>query len=209
MYLRRVLSTALLALMLSGVAPATASADWLFTPFIGMNFSGGATIRDAFDEVDDEFENKLTYGATLAWMGAGIVGFEFDFGYSPDFFESTVRPDEVDFGDNNLLTLMGNVILGIPVGGQTGVGIRPYLSGGVGVIRSSVGDAADVFDISSNDWGFNVGAGVHGFFTDNVGIRGDFRYFRSLRDNEPDDEFDVALGALHFWRGTVGVTFRF
>ena len=48
-----------------------------------------------------------------------------------------------------------------------------------------------------------------GFFTDNIGLRGDVRYFRSLQDNEPDDEFDVALSDFRFWRGTVGVTFRF
>ena len=63
--------------------------------------------------------------------------------------------------------------------------------------------------MSSNDWGFNVGAGLTGFFADNVGIRGDVRYFRSLQDNEPDDELDLALGDLRFWRGSVGITFRF
>ena len=67
----------------------------------------------------------------------------------------------------------------------------------------------DLFELNSTDWGFNVGAGVTGFFTDNIGLRGDVRYFRSLEDNEPDDEFDVALSDFRFWRGTVGVTFRF
>jgi hypothetical protein len=40
-------------------------------------------------------------------------------------------------------------------------------------------------------------------------VRGEVRYFRSLQDNEPDDEFDVALGSFHFWRTSVGATFRF
>jgi hypothetical protein len=48
-----------------------------------------------------------------------------------------------------------------------------------------------------------------GFFSDNVGIRGDVRYFRALQDIESDDEFDVSLGDLRFWRGSVGITFRF
>ena len=104
---------------------------------------------------------------------------------------------------------MANVVLGAPIGGQSGMGIRPYASGGVGIIRSQIGDAEDLFDVDSNDWGFNVGAGVTGFFADNVGLRGDVRYFRSLQDNEPDDELDVALGDLRFWRGSVGITFRF
>ncbi len=63
--------------------------------------------------------------------------------------------------------------------------------------------------MDSTDWGFNVGAGVAGFFTDNIGLRGDVRYFRSLQDNEPDDEFDVALSDFRFWRGRSGLTFRF
>ena len=63
-------------------------------------------------------------------------------------------------------------------------------------------------DIDNTDFGFNVGAGIMGFFNDNVGIRGDIRYFRSLRDVDPDG-VDIELGGFKFWRGTVGVTFKF
>lgn len=209
MALRRILITGCLVLMVSVVAPAKASADWLFTPFIGMNWGSSVTFNDAFGDTEDEFEKRVNFGASLAWMGAGIAGFEIDFGYSPNFFESTEGEADFDFGDSNLTTLMANIVLGAPIGGQSGPGIRPYASGGVGIIRSSIGGADDFFDIDSNDWGFNVGAGVQGFFADNIGIRGDVRYFRSLQDNEPDDEFDVTLGDLRFWRGSVGITFRF
>ena len=78
-----------------------------------------------------------------------------------------------------------------------------------GIIKTRIDDADDLFKVNSTDWGFNVGGGVAGFFTDNFGLRGDVRYFRSLQDNEPDDEFDVALGSFSFWRGTVGLVFRF
>ena len=195
--------------MVTLAAPAKASADWLFTPFIGMNWGSAVTFNDALGDFDDEFEKRVNFGASLAWMGAGIAGFELDFGYTPNFFESTEGDDDFDYGDSNLTTVMANVVLGAPIGGQSGMGIRPYASGGVGIIRSQIGDAEDLFDVDSNDWGFNVGAGVTGFFADNVGIRGDVRYFRSLQDNEPDDELDVALGDLRFWRGSVGITFRF
>jgi opacity protein-like surface antigen len=107
---------------------------------------------------------------------------------------------------------MANLTLGAPIGGQSGGGIRPYASGGVGIIRSKIDDPLDLFEVDSTDFGFNVGAGVAGFFTDNIGIRGDVRYFRSLEDIESDVEdldLDVSLGDLRFWRGTVGVTFRF
>jgi len=189
-------------------APTRASADWLLTPFLGANFGGDASFGD-FDDFDDEAEKRLDLGASLAWMGAGIVGFEADFGWSPNFFENTIGPGNFEFGDSNVTTLMANVLVGAPFGGQRGPGIRPYGSGGVGLIRSRI-DGGELFnDLSTNDFGINIGAGIHGFFNDNIGIRGDIRYFRSLTDNEPDDEFDLALSDFDFWRATVGVTIRF
>jgi opacity protein-like surface antigen len=209
MSLRKIFITGCLVFMVTAAAPARASADWLFTPFIGMNFGGSVTFNDAFGDFEDEFEKRGTFGASLAWMGAGAIGIEFDFGYSPNFFESTEGEADFDYGDNNVTTLMANLVVGAPIGGQSGLGLRPYASGGVGIIRTHIDDAFDLFDVSSNDWGFNAGAGIAGFFSDNIGLRGDIRYFRSLQDNEPGDEFDLALGSLKFWRGSIGITFRF
>lgn len=188
--------------------PSRASADWLFTPFLGANFGGNASFGE-FDDFEDEFERRVDLGASIGWMGAGIVGFEVDFGWSPNFFENTVGPGDFEFGDSNVTTLMGNVLVGAPIGGQTGPGIRPYGSGGLGLIRSNISGGDFFDDLNTNDFGFNVGGGVQGFFTDNIGIRGDIRYFRSLSDNEPDDEFDLALSDFDFWRATVGLTIRF
>jgi opacity protein-like surface antigen len=104
---------------------------------------------------------------------------------------------------------MANLKIGAPIGGQSGAGIRPYASGGVGIIKARIDDADDLFNIDSTDFGLNVGGGIAGFFTDNIGLQGDVRYFRSLQENEPDNDFPVALGSFRFWRGTVGVVFRF
>jgi len=202
----------LFGLGLSGLllvgTPGRASADWLLTPFIGANFGGNADFG-GFDDFDDEFERRVDMGASLGWMGAGIVGFEVDFGWSPNFFENTVGPGNFEFGDSNVTTLMGNVLVGIPIGGQTGPGIRPYGTGGIGLIRGHI-DGDEFFnDLDSNNLGFNIGAGVNGFFTDNIGIRGDIRYFRTLSETEADDAFDLALSDFDFWRATVGLTIRF
>jgi len=62
--------------------------------------------------------------------------------------------------------------------------------------------------VTRNDLGVNIGGGINGQFTDNVGIRGDLRYFRSLEDDSNDNEFDLGLSDFDFWRGSVGVTFR-
>lgn len=209
MSIRKLFISSCLALIITAAAPRPAAADWLFTPWVGLNWGSNVTFVDSVGDFEDELEKRGTFGASLAWMGAGAVGFELDFGYTPNFFESTEGDANFDYGDNNLTTLMANLVIGAPIGGQSGMGIRPYATGGVGIIRSRIGDAEDLFDITSNDWGFNVGGGIAGFFTDNVGLRGDVRYFRSLQDNEPDDEFDVAIGDFRFWRGSVGVTFRF
>jgi opacity protein-like surface antigen len=209
MSLRKLVVTSALALVVIAGAPAKASADWLFTPYIGWNWGGSAGFSDFLGDFEDEFERRMNFGGSLAYMGGGIVGFEVDFGFSPNFFENTTGDEDFAFGDSNVTTLMGNVTVGAPFGGQTGGGVRPYASGGLGLIKSRIDDPDDLFDVDSTDWGLNVGGGVAGFFTDNVGLRGDVRYFRSLQDNEPDDEFDVALGSFSFWRGTVGVIFRF
>lgn len=208
MSVRKVIITATLVLITTVAAPRNASADWLLTPFVGWNWGGSANFLD-IEDFDDKFEQKVNFGASLAWMGAGVVGFEVDFGYTPNFFENTEGTGNFEFGDSNVTTLMGNVILGIPIGGQHGVGFRPYAVAGMGLIKSRIGDAEDFFNVDSTDWGIDLGAGANFFITDRFGIRGDVRYFRSLEDVEPVDEFSLGLADFHFWRGSVGATFRF
>jgi opacity protein-like surface antigen len=184
---------AALALML---APASARADWLFTPNVGSSFGGSASGNE-----------HLTYGATIGWMGAGVFGFEADFAFTPEFFEA--GDNDIDFFDNsNVSTIMANVVLGIPIGGQLGPGFRPYVSGGIGVLQQNIENADQLFSINNSEFGVNIGFGAMGFASDHVGFRGDVRYYRGLSDPNEDNEFDVALGDFDFWRGTVGVTFR-
>ena len=45
------------------------------------------------------------------------------------------------------------------------------------------------------------------YFGENIGVRGDIRYFRDVR--ESGDEFDVDLGGFHYWRGAFGLSFKF
>lgn len=198
----------LMGAMLIALLPTSASADWLFTPYVGGLFGGSANFGD-FDDTDDEIEQRMTFGASIGFMGAGIIGAEADFGFSPNFFENTVGPNNFKFGDSNLFTAMGNLIIGAPIGGQRGGGIRPYFSGGAGVIRSKITANTFFDELSTTDFGINLGGGVMGFFSDNVGLRGDIRYFRSLQDNEADiGDLDLGLGDFKFWRGSLGVTFR-
>lgn len=211
MSLRKWLVTAGLAAAASVAAPTSASADWIVTPFVGWNFKGAADVNDNGVSFENKFEQKLDYGVSLAAMGAGAIGFEVDFGYSPNFFESS--PDSTngfDFADDsNVTTLTANAIVGIPIGGQHGASIRPYLVGGVGLIRSSVQDVDQFFDVTTkNDFGFDVGAGIMGFFTSNIGIRGDVRYFRSFSGSD-ENIAGIGVSDFNFWRGSIGASFKF
>ena len=113
-------------------------------------------------------------------MGGGVLGAEFDLGYTPKFFGS----DGTVTG-SRLTTAHGSLMLGIPVGGQTGGGIRPYGVVGVGLISRRTEFSQTLSDITTNDFGYNVGAGVMAFFGDTFGLRGEYRYFRNF---EKDDE---------------------
>ena len=201
MQVRRLLMIGALSLML---APATASAQsWFFSPYIGGNFGGSADFGD-FPDDDDAVERRMDFGATLGW-NPSVVGFEFDLGFSPNFFQDTAGDRNFEFGESNVTTLMGNLLLSAPNGG----GIRPYASAGLGLIRANVQSGSGLFnDLSTNDLGVNIGGGLNANFNDNVGVRGDLRYFRSLQDHEADNDLDLSLGSFDFWRGSVGLTFR-
>jgi opacity protein-like surface antigen len=61
--------------------------------------------------------------------------------------------------------------------------VRPYGTIGLGLIRSQItGGPNGIVKFTDNELGMNAGAGVMGFVSDHVGVRGDVRYF-VLNDN--------------------------
>jgi opacity protein-like surface antigen len=181
-------------------APAAVHAEGYVSPWAAVQFGGKLLIPDVRDEVD---RSRWAFGVTAGGMGAGIIGGEIDFGYSPSFFGT-----ENDFGNLTVLTVMGNIIIGIPIGGTTGGGVRPYVTGGVGLIRTQI-DGGELFPLapttSSNEAGFNVGGGIMGFFSNHFGIRGDVRYMRAFSG---DIVNAIDLHSLNFTRLSLGVVFR-
>jgi opacity protein-like surface antigen len=177
-----------------------ARADGFVSPWVSVNGGSG------FDNLDN---GRAGFGVNAGWMGAGIIGGEVDLGWSPSFFGN-----KTDFGSNSVIDVMGNLIVGIPVGGQHGAGIRPFVTGGVGLLRTQIdgGTATGVFDVSAdnNMFGWNAGAGVMGYFNDHFGLRGDVKYLRSFEDtNTGINVIDLnAPGQFHYWRAAIGVVFR-
>jgi opacity protein-like surface antigen len=193
---QRALKTVIVAGAMAFVfAPMQARADGFISPWVGSAFGTGSNVDNG----------RTTFGVTAGGMGAGIIGGELDFGYSPTFFGT-----EDDFGSNTVINLMANLIVGIPIGGQTGAGIRPYVSGGLGMLRTQI-DGGTFTDVSSknNMLGWNAGAGVMGYFADHIGLRGDVRYMRGFEDlNTGITAIDVNGGQMRFWRASIGVVFR-
>lgn len=215
--MKPLLRTALTLLFIGSVA-APARADWYLTPYFGAAF-GGASNQFVLNDLDDEFEQRMNFGGSFGWRSKGIFGVEVDYNVAPNFFQFTGGTNDFDLFDldSSVQTLMGNVVIAIPIGGSSGMGFHPYLTAGLGTIRTQLRSESDVFDdITSNDTGFNVGGGAHFFLGTHFGLRADLRYvrgFESLDDEDPIEDnpfFDqsIATDVFNYTRGTVGVTFR-
>jgi opacity protein-like surface antigen len=188
---KHLISIAAAVILLLSITPA-ARADVTLTPFIGSLFGGVLP------------DNKTNWGFDAAFMGWGAIGAEIDFSYTQEFIPTTFATPEV-----HQANLMGNLVLGIPFGGTEGKGVRPYVVGGAGLYRATWKNS-DFFDrITSNDFAVDAGGGLMLFFSNHVGLRADMRYFRTLRDSQAGSGIDFDLGALNYWRGTIGTTFKF
>jgi opacity protein-like surface antigen len=192
--------TLALSLLMGWAVPAAARADGLFIPFIGVNF-GGRSGHQLSAAIDAE---RLNWGGSLAYMGGGVLGLEADIANSPDFFGKT------DLGGSSVLTATGNLLLGIPIGGQHGVGFRPYALVGLGVIRSRVDAFGDALRRDENNLAWDFGGGAMFFFGTHVGLRAELRYFRTFGDLH----FDLIAPVdrprnLDFARASTGLILRF
>lgn len=194
--MRKLLMTSLVVVS-SLAIPAAADADILLTPFAGVTFGSKTGDEDGGLELD----NRYVLGGSIAVIGTSGLGFEVDLGFIPDFF----APKDLDIdllGTNNVTTFMGNLMF---VGNAGGV--RPYVTGGAGLIRSQLGDFGELFDATESSLGVNVGAGLF-LGSGRISLRGDVRYFRNVSESD-DPLIEQALQDQRFWRGTVGVSFGF
>lgn len=198
----RIRSLVLAATVALALTPSIAQADGYLVPFVGANFGGevgrplGVAVRD---------RNIVTFGAGLGAMSAGVFGVELDLGYTRRFYQETPAVS----GSNNLLTVMPALVLGIPIGGQAGVGVRPYAVAGAGLLRRDV-DFGSLNAISTNDFGYTLGGGVMIFLADHIGVRGDIRYFRAFQvDDISLTGIDFEQGTFNVGRASAGLVFRF
>jgi Outer membrane protein beta-barrel domain len=141
----------------------------------------------------DVNDGGWTPGASVAIIEASGLGAEVDlshvFNFNGDqYLESGVTTLTINF------TGVVNHDIGM---------VRPYATGGVGVLRLRVcGPACR----TRTDWGFDVGGGAFVMFHESWGVRGDVRYFRYF-DRLLDSPL-VDAGYFDFWRISAGATFE-
>jgi hypothetical protein len=182
---------------LLALTPRAAAAEWHLTPMVGITFAGNTSFLD-FEDATDKVHRQ--FGGAVALLGRGILGAETIVVYTPGFFgtgDLSLAPD------NRSFAWVGNVVLTAPQR-WTEYGLRPFVSGGLGLLRPSIGGA---FPFSANVTGYDVGGGAVGFFSKRVGIRFDLRYYSSVRRT---DLGPIAIGPAHlrYMTGSVGIVFR-
>lgn len=199
------LSGAILAVAVLLASVTAVSAEWVVTPYAGITWKTTATFNDAIGSYDDEFATRLGFGGAGGWR-SGPLTVEFDFGFLPGLFDDRTADDDFEYGTTRVMTLMANGVWAAPF---RLTGLQPYGAGGIGVIRTDIDAELDLFKVKSTNTAFNVGGGVMRPLGSRYGLRADARYFRTIQEQQPEREVDVAIAVLKFWRFSGGVTIRF
>ena len=193
-----------LALLLVLTAAAPARADFFVVPFAGMKFGGSTSIVDLELAAG---KRKLVIGAAaLVTNPTGILGFEVEFGNMTGYFnnkDEAVRP--LMKTGSYVTDLTGSVVLQLPAG-ATGGGLRPYAVMGGGLIHAEAEDYFEIFQVRRTVPALTFGGGASGLITNNVGVRFDVRYLRSLSRDDPSIG-DVGR-RIDYWRFTIGLLLR-
>jgi hypothetical protein len=179
--------------------PATAAAEWQISPMIGITFAGKTTLQD----LENASGNRHpTFGISGTYLTSGVIGFEGIAVLTPGFFGS----DGVFIETSRTSALMGNVVITVPPRWAE-YSLRPFVSGGMGLMRSSQEDKRGVLPVSSNVAGFNIGGGAVGYFSKTTGVRFDVRYYSNLHGV---DQGPIAVGDVHlrYMQAAVGIVIR-
>lgn len=172
-------------------APAAPGARLMVSPFAGATFGGDATTTGG------------TVGMSASFWIKPWIGVEADAAYTPMLFEQ-----DGFLIDRSVTTLTGQVVVAPPM--LTRGRLTPFVTAGLGLLRPNLAEAGQLSVVKGNTLQMSVGAGAMGFFNDHIGLRGDLRYTRGLRDSELDaNAFGVDFSRFSFWRTTAGLVVRF
>jgi opacity protein-like surface antigen len=193
-----------LILLASLLYPATASAEWLISPFVALKFGGSicpCTLvnTDLVDPEDATGLRKWALGGAFGFLTDGVFGLETEFAYVPGYFNRADAPNQVV--GSSVITWTGNVLVALPAAVSRD-GLRPYVTAGAGLVRFRRENIGGVFSASSRQPTLVFGGGALGRLTDRTSLRFDLRRFIG------NDDQELGYG-ISFWRATVGVTIRY
>jgi opacity protein-like surface antigen len=197
-----------IVLLLLATSSSELRADWIVLPYAGITSSTRATFADFALTFENRFQLKPTFGAAITWSKGGLFELEGDVGLAPDLFGRRIPDDGFQYGDSQLISLMGNLKVGLPwTPGWLG-GLEPYAVAGAGMFHTRISDP-EVFSAVNNQLAFDVGGGVTASIGRRLRLQADARYFRTLQGRQPKDELDLAIDSLSFWRIAAGIGYRF
>lgn len=195
--------------MFALLTAAPAHAEWQLVPLVGLTFNAHTNAQLVGDTIAP-LGTHINFGGAVSLLGGGILGAEGIGVFTPNF-KGDVVDGTVD--SSRALAVMGNVVLTTPRR-WTEYTLRPFVSGGFGVMRLSVtvppsnqsSNLQPVLGTQLNAAGFDIGGGAVGFFTKRTGVRFDFRYYRRLHPG-PSAVFSTDP-QLSFMTLSVGVVIR-
>jgi hypothetical protein len=175
-------------------------------PFIGTNTGGG--LFGSENVTEGLSTRPMTYGASILFWGPGVLAGEFDFGYSPKFYDGLDVVASDASTDNVTMTL--NFFLGPTFYIGENQRIRPYGLIGGGLMRSSISEFTQHLSFSDkqNLGVWDIGGGVYYYPTRHIGVRGDLRMFRAVGADSSENGWGDISG-WNWFRLTVGVAIGF
>jgi hypothetical protein len=176
-----------------------AYADFFLTPFAAIKFAGDARFIDLESGASNV---KFALGGMAGFLSDGLFGAEADVTYVPRFFE---RSTGSLVARSHVLTFMGNVMVAFPRS-VTQYSLRPFVSGGAGLMSVNIDDVANAIPVDSNLFGVNVGGGAMGPLTNSLDVRFELRWFKSVTTGDATPLLPGS--ALSFWRAAIGLTIR-
>ena len=208
--MRRSLPRFAFILLVFGLLPRPAAAEWHLTPLFGFTFKGDTTLIDLGTADFEPASGKVhwNFGGAVTMIGAGPIGVEGLFLYTPGFFQTDESTGAIQ--SSRTMALMGNVVLATPRRWNE-YGLRPFISGGLGLLHASARDLNEVelFAKPANLFAYNIGGGAVGFLSERIGLRFDLRYFSNVRAVDDPEILSFGPVELSYWNAAVGVVIRY
>ncbi|HEY2433570.1 MAG TPA: hypothetical protein VGI12_12920 [Vicinamibacterales bacterium] len=213
-----ILKTAALCGVCLLLAARPAAAEWHFTPSFGVTFAGSTTLNDLQLGTG---KRHFNFGGMVSHFGDGVIGVEGIVLYTRHFFEfdgprDPLNPPPAAIATSYSLSATGNLVLTVPKR-WTEYFLRPYVSGGFGLLRavsidqpSSTQESQHLYPVTANMPGFSIGAGAIGFFSQGTGIRFDVRYHGGLRRDPGSNPLNGTSSdlRLHYMTAEIGLVIR-